>query len=174
MGDWGSVIQGWWDAVGELPVEYMPTTWDPEHSCMFFQSTGFLLYSEIVLELLWPVFLGSPAVLHSEDADHGVIPPVRRKDCDWGTVAVVFYLFVGVVCAFVHDRDQRVKGTFWVTAQLQSTGRMVVCSVGDFFPSTSCSDCPVALMLTVNFQVRPKSYNQSKHGLFSFYMSNYS
>jgi len=41
-------------------------------------------------------------------------------------------LFVVVVCAFANESDQRVKGTFWVTAQLQSTGRMVVSSVGDF------------------------------------------
>ncbi len=126
---------------------------------MFLQSRGFLIYSEFMPKLLWPVFFGFPCCSSQRGCGPWRDPTSLikwRSQMERLWLWVVFYLFFGVVCAFAHERDQRVKGTFWGTAQLQSTGRMVVCSVGDFFPSTSCRDCPVTLMLTVNFSSEAK------------------
>lgn len=105
-----------------------------------------------MLELLWPVFWGVPCrSQHGCGPWHDLTFRTERASC-------CFCLFVDVVCAFINGRDQRVIGTFWVIAQLQSTGRVLVNSMGGFLFSASCSDCLVTLMLTVNVHVSTQSY----------------
>lgn len=113
-----------------------------------------------MLELLWPGFWGVPCrSQHGCGPWHDLTFRTERASC-------CFCLFVDVVCAFINGRDQRVIGTFWVIAQLQSTGRMLVNSMGGFLFSASCSDCLVTLMLTVNVHVSTQSY-QADYDFFS-------
>lgn len=102
--------------VRELPAVCRPIAWDPtEQPCMFFRSIGFLLYSEVVLGLLWPVFSRFPCCSSQQGRGPWRDP---TSFIDWGSQTdilmeegglLLLFLFV-CWCFFVHLLMRETRG----------------------------------------------------------------
>lgn len=149
---------------GRVCLMNRPITWDPSgHPCMFFRSMRFISSS------CWSFCGRSFWLVPRCSSQHGCgrwrestsrTERVKQKDIGMeGAMAVLFVCLLVLLVLLLMREIRGLKAVFWVTSQLQSTGRMVVL-LGGRFPLFHLMQW---LSSYINFYVTPKSYRRSEH-----------